>query len=155
MKFRPSPTRAETRAGIGPTRRTYDEEQDADGSAMTDGFQTVLAASERERRDLFPAAANRLGTAQQNIEKDFWVCWTLDALFNGVETGGPAIARQGRNIAFQRLRPDRAFLRRYRHHRFPRGHLPTGNRRGTGSAERQEACSPPRRHPDLRPTRPK
>jgi hypothetical protein len=30
---------------------------------MTEGFQTVLAASERECRDLFLAAANRLGTA--------------------------------------------------------------------------------------------
>ena len=56
---------------------------------MTKGFQTVLAASERERRDLFLTAANRLGTAEQNIEKDFWVCWTLDALFNELEAGGP------------------------------------------------------------------
>jgi hypothetical protein len=58
---------------------------------MTEGFQTVLAASERERRDLFLATANRLGTAEQNIEKDFWVCWTLDALFNGLEPGGPHV----------------------------------------------------------------
>ena len=49
---------------------------------MTEGFQTVLAASERDRRDLFVGASTRLGTAEQNIEKDFWVCWTLDALFN-------------------------------------------------------------------------
>jgi len=62
---------------------------------MTDGFQTVLAANERERRYLFLAASNRLGTAQQNIEKDFWVCWTLDALFNGLETGGPRLLFKG------------------------------------------------------------
>jgi hypothetical protein len=62
---------------------------------MTEGFQTVLAASERERRDLFLAAANRLGTAEQNIEKDFWVCWTLDALFNGLEPGGPRLLFKG------------------------------------------------------------
>src|SRR5487761_2260542 len=62
---------------------------------MIEGFQTVLAASERERRDLFLAAANRLGTAEQNIEKDFWVCWTLDALFNGLEPGGPRLLFKG------------------------------------------------------------
>ena len=44
---------------------------------------------------LFLAASNRLGTAQQNIEKDFWVCWTLDALFNGLETGGPRLLFKG------------------------------------------------------------
>ncbi len=62
---------------------------------MNEGFQTVLAASERERRDLFLSAANRLGTAEQNIEKDFWVCWTLDALFNGLATGGPRLLFKG------------------------------------------------------------
>jgi hypothetical protein len=45
---------------------------------MTEGFQTVLAASDEERRDLFVGAADRLRTNEQNIEKDFWVCWTLD-----------------------------------------------------------------------------
>jgi len=57
---------------------------------MTEVFQNVLAASDRERRDLFLTAANRLGTAEQNIEKDFWVCWTLDALFNGLEAAARA-----------------------------------------------------------------
>jgi hypothetical protein len=62
---------------------------------MTEGFQTVLTASERERRDLFLSTANRLGTAEQNIEKDFWVCWTLDALFNGLGPGGPRLLFKG------------------------------------------------------------
>jgi len=56
---------------------------------MIEGFQTVLAASDEERRDLFVGAADRLRTNEQNIEKDFWVCWTLDALFNELESGGP------------------------------------------------------------------
>jgi hypothetical protein len=38
---------------------------------MTEGFQTVLVASERDRRDLFVGASTRLGTAEQNIEKGF------------------------------------------------------------------------------------
>jgi hypothetical protein len=61
----------------------------------TEGFQTVLAASDEERRDLFVGAADRLRTNGQNIEKDFWVCWTLDALFNGLEAGGPRLLFKG------------------------------------------------------------
>jgi hypothetical protein len=63
---------------------------------MIPGFATVLAASANDRRDLFIGAGNRLGTVQQNIEKDFWVCWTL---FNGLQSGGPQAAIQGRNLA--------------------------------------------------------
>jgi hypothetical protein len=62
---------------------------------MMEGFQTVLAASEEDRRDLFVGTSNRLGTAEQNIEKDFWVCWTLDALFNELEAGGPRLLFKG------------------------------------------------------------
>jgi hypothetical protein len=62
---------------------------------MTEGFQTVLAASEKDRRDLFVGAADRLRTNEQNIEKDFWVCWTLDALFNELEAGSPRLLFKG------------------------------------------------------------
>ena len=62
---------------------------------MMEGFQTVLAASEEDRRDLFVGTSNRLGTAEQNIEKDYWVCWTLDALFNELEAGGPRLLFKG------------------------------------------------------------
>lgn len=62
---------------------------------MIEGFQAVLAANERERRDLFLTTANRLGTAEQNAEKDFWVCWTLDALFNDLTAGGPRLLFKG------------------------------------------------------------
>ena len=62
---------------------------------MTEGFQTVLAANDDERRDLFVGAAARLRTDEQNIEKDFWVCWTLDALFNEMEANGPRLLFKG------------------------------------------------------------
>jgi predicted nucleotidyltransferase component of viral defense system len=62
---------------------------------MTEGFQTVLSASDEERRDLFVGAADRLRTNEQNPEKDFWVCWTLDALFNGLEASGPRLLFKG------------------------------------------------------------
>ena len=51
---------------------------------MNAALQTVVAASTAERRDLFLSAATRVGTTLEYIEKDFWVCWTLDALFNGL-----------------------------------------------------------------------
>ena len=62
---------------------------------MNPDFQAVIAASDGERRDLFLGTAARLGTAVQNIEKDFWVCWTLDALFNGLAAGGPRLLFKG------------------------------------------------------------
>ena len=62
---------------------------------MNAAFNTVITASQAERRDLFLAAAARLGTAVQNVEKDFWVCWTLDALFNGLPAGGPRLLFKG------------------------------------------------------------
>lgn len=62
---------------------------------MNTAFHTVITAPDVERRDLFLGAAARLGTAVQNVEKDFWVCWTLDALFNGLEPGGPRLLFKG------------------------------------------------------------
>ena len=62
---------------------------------MNKAFKTILGASEAERRDLFLTAATRLGTTVQNTEKDFWVCWTLDALFNGLPENGPRLLFKG------------------------------------------------------------
>ncbi|MBT2337138.1 nucleotidyl transferase AbiEii/AbiGii toxin family protein [Variovorax paradoxus] len=55
----------------------------------------MIAASDRDRGALFVETATRLGTAVQNVEKDFWVCWTLDALFNGLEAGSPRLLFKG------------------------------------------------------------
>jgi predicted nucleotidyltransferase component of viral defense system len=35
-----------------------------------------------ERRDLFTETANTLRVHPAIVEKDFWVCWVLDYLFN-------------------------------------------------------------------------
>ena len=43
----------------------------------------MLSASEKDRRDLFVGTGARIGSVEQNIEKDFWVCWTLDACLTG------------------------------------------------------------------------
>jgi hypothetical protein len=47
-----------------------------------DAYRQVIAASARDRLDLFLTTANRLGAPIGNVEKDFWVCWTLDALYH-------------------------------------------------------------------------
>lgn len=36
-----------------------------------------------------------LGTPIQNVEKDFWVCWVLDLLFNGREANEPRLLFKG------------------------------------------------------------
>lgn len=62
---------------------------------MNLAFNYVIKATDEERRGLFLTTAGRLGTAVQNVEKDFWVCWTLDALFNGLKPGGPRLLFKG------------------------------------------------------------
>lgn len=46
------------------------------------GMLRVAVASKDDRRDLFLTTAQRLGCAPENVEKDFWLCWTLDMLYN-------------------------------------------------------------------------
>ena len=62
---------------------------------MNQAYQSIINASAEDQRGLFLAAANRLGTTVQNIEKDFWVCWTLDTLFNRLREGGPRLLFKG------------------------------------------------------------
>lgn len=62
---------------------------------MNKGWNRVIAAKAEDRRDLFLATANRLGTTLQNVEKDFWVCWVLDLLFNDREASEPRLLFKG------------------------------------------------------------
>ena len=62
---------------------------------MNPNFETIIKATEDERRDLFLTVANKLGTAVQNVEKDFWVCWTLDLLFHGLNKENPRLLFKG------------------------------------------------------------
>jgi len=61
----------------------------------TNAYRQVIAAHARDRLDLFLATANRLGTPVGNIEKDFWVCWTLDTLYHRLPEGGPRLLFKG------------------------------------------------------------
>ncbi len=62
---------------------------------MNAHFLEILRADEADRRGLFLSAAARLGTAVQHVEKDFWVCWTLDAMFNGLSSDSPRLLFKG------------------------------------------------------------
>ena len=60
-----------------------------------DAFASFLALPDRDRRDVFAAAANRLDTVPGYVEKDFWVCLVLDALFNRLPAGHPKLLFKG------------------------------------------------------------
>jgi len=63
---------------------------------MTDAaYRQVIAASPGDRLDLFLTTANRLGTPIGNVEKDFWVCWALNALYRERPDGGPRLLFKG------------------------------------------------------------
>ena len=62
---------------------------------MNPAYTQVIAASHAERLDMFLSTAGRIGTAVENVEKDFWVCWTLDALFNGATDPHPRLLFKG------------------------------------------------------------
>jgi hypothetical protein len=47
----------------------------------TDAYRQIIAAPPRDRLDLFLATANRIGAPVGHVEKDFWVCWTLNSLY--------------------------------------------------------------------------
>ncbi len=62
---------------------------------MNRDFLSIIAATPEERRGLFLATSNRLGTPLQNVEKDFWVCFVLDLLFNGRNLVEPRLLFKG------------------------------------------------------------
>lgn len=66
---------------------------------MNEAFDRILAADEETRAGLFTTTAQRLGTTPQNAEKDFWVCWTLDALFNGLPAGPRLLFKGGTSLS--------------------------------------------------------
>lgn len=67
---------------------------------MTPGYIEILRADDRMRRDLFQVTALRMGTAAVNVEKDFWVCLTLEALFNWpMERGARLLFKGGTSLS--------------------------------------------------------
>lgn len=61
----------------------------------TESFLEIIRASDQDRTDLFLTAAQRLGTSLINVEKDFWVCWTLNLLYHRLPADGPGLLFKG------------------------------------------------------------
>lgn len=66
---------------------------------MNPAYDSILSADDGTRAGLFTATAQRIGTTPQNVEKDFWVCWTLDALFNGLPDGPRLLFKGGTSLS--------------------------------------------------------
>lgn len=66
---------------------------------MNPDYDTILSADQDTRAGLFTTTALRLGTTPQNVEKDFWVCWTLDALFNGLSRSPRLLFKGGTSLS--------------------------------------------------------
>ncbi len=62
---------------------------------MNESFETFLSLPEQGKRDVFEAAASRLDTLPGYVEKDFWVCVVLDALYNRLPDGHPNLLFKG------------------------------------------------------------
>lgn len=66
---------------------------------MNPAYDNILSADDETRAGLFTATEQRIGTTPQNVEKDFWVCWTLDALFNGLLNGPRLLFKGGTSLS--------------------------------------------------------
>lgn len=62
---------------------------------MSESYAQFLALPDQDRKDVFEAAAERLDTLPSYVEKDFWVCFVLDALYNRLPDGHPQLLFKG------------------------------------------------------------
>ena len=62
---------------------------------MNPSFARFLSLPAVERRDLFDDTADRMDTVPAYVEKDFWVCLVIDALYHGLPAGHPQFLFKG------------------------------------------------------------
>ncbi len=60
-----------------------------------ESFASLLALPDQGKRDVFEAAASRLDTLPNYVEKDLWVCLVLEALYNRLPDGYPRLLFKG------------------------------------------------------------
>jgi hypothetical protein len=58
---------------------------------VNEAYEQFLRLLERQREDVFEAAAEDLDTRSTYIEKDFWVSLILDIFYNGLTQDHPRI----------------------------------------------------------------
>ncbi len=59
----------------------------------------IAALSAQDRRALFEETGARKGLPPFHVEKDFWVCWVLNVLFNDPVTGSNLTFRGGTSLS--------------------------------------------------------
>ena len=62
-------------------------------------FVEFLSASQEERAGVFEVTAARIGTVPAHVEKDFWVAWTLDQLFDPAREGPRMLFKGGTSLS--------------------------------------------------------
>ena len=62
-------------------------------------MKSVLQLTLAQRRELFVAAAQKLGYGAAVVEKDFWVCWTLRQLFTLPGAGEHLVFKGGTSLS--------------------------------------------------------
>jgi predicted nucleotidyltransferase component of viral defense system len=83
-------------------------------------YKQIIAAPPNERLNVFLATANRLGAPIGNVEKDFWVCWTLNALYNERPDREPRLLFEGGTSLSKAYELISRFFRGHRRYRVPR-----------------------------------
>ena len=61
----------------------------------TQAFSAFLALPEQNRKGTFDRAEDRLGATPSYMEKDFWVCLVLNALYHQLPAGHPRLLFRG------------------------------------------------------------
>ena len=110
-------------------------------------YAALIAASPGDRLDAFLTTANRLGAPVGNIEKDFWVCWTLEALYHQLPGGQPRLLFKGGTSLSKAYGLIERFSEDIDVTVFRDDHRRCCVRRRTRSAFEQEAPREARRHP--------
>ena len=59
----------------------------------------VAVLSQRERAELFGQTAERMGLHPVSVEKDFWVCWSLQQLFSMEGLRGQLVFKGGTSLS--------------------------------------------------------
>lgn len=62
-------------------------------------MDAIARLNEEDRRDLFAKTAEQMKMQPAIIEKDFWVCWVLDALFSSPQWNDRMIFKGGTSLS--------------------------------------------------------
>ena len=81
---------------------------------MNRDARTFLALPQRDRRDVFEAAASRLDTLPSYVEKDFWVSLVLNLLYKRAPERASRTAFERWNLLVENLWTHRTVFGRYR-----------------------------------------